>query len=166
MGVRVIKPYDQRLNEDRYLESDADDQLILRIPFTGSVRLRSLLLKCGPADQTPSEVHIYANRDIDFDSAPDTPPTQKLESIPQSREVVEFPLKPAKFPDVTTIHLFVPASQGAETSRIYYLGFKGEFKNLRREGPTNIIYEAAPSVKDHAKIPGTDAGANTFGHGQ
>lgn len=29
---------------------------ILRVPFTGSVKLRSLLLKTGPSDQTPTKV--------------------------------------------------------------------------------------------------------------
>lgn len=31
---------------------------ILRVPFTGSVKLRSLLLKAGPADQTPMKVAL------------------------------------------------------------------------------------------------------------
>lgn len=31
---------------------------ILRIPFTGSVRLRALLLKAGPGAQTPSKVNL------------------------------------------------------------------------------------------------------------
>ena len=31
---------------------------IIRVPFTGSVRLRSLLLKTGPGDQTPSKVVV------------------------------------------------------------------------------------------------------------
>lgn len=31
---------------------------IIRIPFTGSVKLRSLLLKTGPADLTPLKVML------------------------------------------------------------------------------------------------------------
>jgi hypothetical protein len=31
---------------------------IIRIPFTGSVKLRSLLLKAGPTDQTPEEMAL------------------------------------------------------------------------------------------------------------
>ncbi|KAN0065845.1 hypothetical protein ACQY0O_000975 [Thecaphora frezii] len=182
-GARILKPYDSRNDETTYLESDADDQLLLHIPFTGSVKLRSLLVKTGPSTQTPNEIHLFTNRnDLDFDlandlsSLPDTParggaagdgrPAQKLTSIPVTREVVEIPLKPAKFPDVTSVTLFVPASQGADTTRIYFVGFKGEHRQWSREGPTNIVYEAAPSVKNHNKIKGTDAGANSFGHGQ
>ncbi|EPQ31010.1 uncharacterized protein PFL1_01199 [Pseudozyma flocculosa PF-1] len=181
-GVKVLKPYDQRASEDEYLESSADDQLILYIPFTGSVKLRSMMLKTGPADQTPSEIHLYVNRDdLDFDAAnelsalPDTAtaaaggqgrPAQKLTSIPVTRDPVEIPLKPAKFPDVRSISLFVPSSVGGDTSRIYFVGFKGEHRQMRREGPTNIIYEAAPSLKDHQKVKGTEAGASSFGQGQ
>lgn len=31
---------------------------IIRVPFTGSVRLRSVLLKTGPGEQTPKNVQL------------------------------------------------------------------------------------------------------------
>ena len=34
------------------------DYRIIKVPFTGSVRLRSVLLKAGPGDQTPKKVHL------------------------------------------------------------------------------------------------------------
>lgn len=37
---------------------------IIRIPFTGSVRLRSLLLKSGPGDQTPSKIALVNKRHL------------------------------------------------------------------------------------------------------
>ena len=33
---------------------------IIRVPFTGSVKLRSLLLKTGPGDQTPQTVSLVS----------------------------------------------------------------------------------------------------------
>jgi len=60
-GQTVIKPWSERDDEVSYLESDADDQLILRIPFTASVKLRALLLKAGPGDNTPTKVLLFAN---------------------------------------------------------------------------------------------------------
>jgi hypothetical protein len=33
---------------------------IIRVPFTGSVKLRSLLLKSGPGDQTPAKVKLVS----------------------------------------------------------------------------------------------------------
>ena len=40
-------------------ETDARNSII-RIPFTGSVKLRSLLLKSGPGDQTPAKVALVS----------------------------------------------------------------------------------------------------------
>lgn len=60
----------------QWVESDSDDQLcvrqgnlgspsfdflsssIIRIPFTGSVKLRSVLLKSGPGEKTPAEIRL------------------------------------------------------------------------------------------------------------
>jgi hypothetical protein len=43
----AIKPYDQRLDTSKWLESDDDEQLIIRIPFTGSVKLKAFSLASG-----------------------------------------------------------------------------------------------------------------------
>lgn len=37
---------------------------IVRIPFTGSVKLRALLVKAGPADQTPAKVALVSTRAV------------------------------------------------------------------------------------------------------
>lgn len=34
---------------------------IVRVPFTGSVKLRSVLIKSGPGDQTPSKVALVSS---------------------------------------------------------------------------------------------------------
>ncbi|KAG5635781.1 hypothetical protein H0H81_010141 [Sphagnurus paluster] len=84
-GPEVIKPWHQRLED------------IIRIPFTGSVRLRSLLLKTGPTDQTPSKVALmlsqFANAaNLDFDDINDRKPTQEFD-VAQGREVGEYAVK-------------------------------------------------------------------------
>lgn len=166
----IIKPFDQQKDETKFVESDADDQLIIRIPFIGGVKLRAIMIKAGPSEQTPEEVHLFANREeLDFDQASSgiPEPTQKLSSIAVGREVISYPLKTAKFNNVRSLHIFIPKSLGGDTTRIYFLGFKGEWLGeQRREGPTNIIYEASPQVKDHAKIPGTESGAHSLGPGR
>ncbi|UZJ51334.1 hypothetical protein CBS101457_000654 [Exobasidium rhododendri] len=169
MGRKTIKSYDKIMDETEYLESDADDQLIIRIPFTGVVKLRALMLKAGPADLTPSEIFVYSNLEtLDFDEASDevVKATQKLSSIAVTREQVSYPLKTAKFNNVRSVTLFIPRAAGANTSRIYFIGFKGEWLGTqRREGPSNIVYESSPQVKDHTKIPGTESGSHTLGPG-
>ncbi|KAF8622587.1 hypothetical protein AX15_006931 [Amanita polypyramis BW_CC] len=121
----IIKPWHQRGDESVYIESEVDDQIIIRVPFTGSVRLRTVLLKTGPTGHTPSKVLLFANdMNLDFNDVADRIPTQEL-SIVQTREVGEYAIKIAKFNSISSISLYFPSSQGADTLRIYYLGFLG-----------------------------------------
>ncbi|KAK0544141.1 hypothetical protein OC846_005619, partial [Tilletia horrida] len=70
MGARTIKPWDQRLDETAFLETDADDQTIIRVPFTGVVKLRSLFVKAGPQDHTPDAIYLFPNvENLDFADA-------------------------------------------------------------------------------------------------
>lgn len=172
MAPSIIKPYDERLDETRFLESDVDDELMIHVPFAGSVKLRALLLKTGPEGATPRAVHLYKNTDqLNFDdAAQESPaPTQKLASIPVSRDAIEIPLLAARFPDVQSLTIYIPGSLDGERgtsadphTRIYFLGFRGEERALQREGPQAILYEAAPRATDHTKVHGTEAGANPF----
>ncbi|TFL06181.1 PITH domain-containing protein [Pterulicium gracile] len=180
-GLQVIKPWHERLDESKCLTSDADDQMIIRVPFTGSVKLRAILLKTGPTDQTPSKVSIFANEDtLDFEDIGDRTPVQELD-IAQGREVGEYVVKSvllpsntvrpwltrrstylfrtAKFANVSSITLFFPESQGADTVQIYYLGFLGHWTE-RKKDPVITVYEAQANLADHEKIQGTNAGFN------
>ena len=85
---------------------------IVRVPFTGSVRLRAILLKAGPAPHTPSKVLLvsytynrsyhyvgvsftwqFANdMNLDFDDAADRVPTQEV-NIVETRQVGEYAIK-------------------------------------------------------------------------
>lgn len=80
--------------------------------------------------------------------------------------------RPAKFPSVTSLTLFFPASQGADTTRIYYIGFLGQWtevgslltlsiggpNNLRQRNdkPVIAVYEARANPADHKGIRGID----------
>ncbi|KAF5341980.1 hypothetical protein D9611_001682 [Ephemerocybe angulata] len=161
-GADVIKPWADRLDQEKFIESDADDQIILRIPFTGSIRLRSLLIKAGPGDKTPSKISLYANQpNLDFEGVVDRPPSQEFE-IAQSNEVGEYPLKTVKFSNISSVTLFIPASQGAETSQIYYVGFLGQWSK-RNENPIITVYEAQANPADHEKIKGMDGAYSSLG---
>ncbi|KAF9650240.1 DUF1000-domain-containing protein [Thelephora ganbajun] len=156
-GRTVIKPWSERNDEASYLESDADDQLILRVPFTGSVKLRALLLKAGPGDKTPLKVSLFANENnIDFDDIADKAPTQEFD-VPQGRDVGEYQVRAAKFVNISSITVFFPASQGAEETRVYYLGFLGQWSE-KKEDPVITVYEAQANPADHEKIQGMMGG--------
>jgi hypothetical protein len=141
------------------------DTRILRVPFTGSVKLRALLLKAGPGDKTPAKVSLvcravdytgarpdarlqFANENtIDFEDVADKTPTQEFD-VPQGREVGEYQVRylphsflllessfngfsrTAKFTNISCITVFFPASQGADETRVYYLGFLGQWNEV------------------------------------
>ncbi|KAG8909861.1 hypothetical protein FRC02_007539 [Tulasnella sp. 418] len=143
------------MNETVSIESDADDQLIIRVPFTGSVKLRSILLKSGPGSETPTKLCVYANADsLDFDDITDAKVTQEFD-VAQSREIGEYAVKAAKFSAVRSLTLFFPAAQGADNVRIYFLGFLGEYSEIKAQ-PVITLYEAQANPADHEKIRGLD----------
>lgn len=153
--AKIVKPWHQRLDEAVAIESDADDQMILRIPFTGVVKLKSVLIKAGPGDQTPTRVALYANEDgLDFDDVAEKPSSQEFEMV-QSRDVGEYQVKASKFSNVTDVTLFFPASQGADTIQLYYIGFMGTWTESKKE-PIVAVFESQANLADHEKIQGID----------
>ncbi|PVF99061.1 DUF1000-domain-containing protein [Serendipita vermifera] len=149
----IIKPWDRRNDDEIFLESDADDQMIIRIPFLdSSAKLTSILVKAGDGEQTPSKINLFVNEDnLDFDDVADRVPIQELE-IPQSNEVGEYQLRPSKFSNVRSLTLFIPSAQGADTTKLYYLGFTGSFTKISNQ-PIITVYEASPNLADH-KVTG------------
>ncbi|KJA13326.1 hypothetical protein HYPSUDRAFT_73060 [Hypholoma sublateritium FD-334 SS-4] len=162
-AAEIIKPWHLRLDEAKYIESDADDQLIIRVPFTGTVRLKAILLKAGPSGHTPASISLFPNEPtLDFDDIQDRKSTQEV-VVPQNREVGEYAVKTAKFTNISSITLFVPASQGEDTSRIYYLGFLGTWTESKTQ-PVITVYETQANLADHEKIQGMDGTWSAPGH--
>ncbi|KAI9570654.1 galactose-binding domain-like protein [Boletus coccyginus] len=159
-GSSVIKPWHERTNEEVYIESDADDQLIIRVPFTGSVKLRSLLLKAGPGAQTPQKIALFPNEpSLDFDDVSDKNPAQEFE-VAVGRDVGEYTVRATKFTNVTSVTLFIPSNQGADSTRLYYVGFLGHWTQ-RKSNPVITVYEAQANLADHDRIQGTEGAFNT-----
>ncbi|OAQ79838.1 hypothetical protein VFPFJ_07228 [Purpureocillium lilacinum] len=151
----VKKTWAERLSAEPELESDADEQLLMTV-FTEQIKLHSILLRTSPSASAPRTLHLYINRaDLDFSSAEELEPVQKLE-LSQTSDVQEIPVKRALFGKVQRLGLFFVDNFGdgdEDVSRVSYVGFKGEWTRLGR-APTNILYEAAPQPGDH-KLKGT-----------
>ncbi|KAF3480278.1 protein of unknown function DUF1605 [Arthroderma uncinatum] len=173
-GAAIVKkPWDQRLEVEPQLESDADEQLLMHIPFAGQVKLHSVLIYAEPSPSAPNTVKLFRNRpDLDFSTASDLSPTQTI-SVPQSltgsqTDVLEIPLNRAVWNGTTSVTLFFEDnwSHGEEdVTRVGYIGFKGDFMALNKE-PITFLYEAAANPKDHTVIQGVDGVGKTIGTGK
>ncbi|KAF2650577.1 DUF1000-domain-containing protein [Lophiostoma macrostomum CBS 122681] len=154
------KTWAQRMEPEPELQSSADEQLIVVVPFTGQVRLHSILLRTSPTPSSPRTLHLFPNLDtLDFGTASELPPKQTL-SISQTSEVQEIPVKRAFFNTTRSLALFFEDNWGdgeEDVTRISYLAFKGDFMKLNKE-PVNVLYEAAANPGDHKAIVGTGQG--------
>ncbi|KAL9104668.1 MAG: hypothetical protein Q9163_000411 [Psora crenata] len=163
-GRRIVeKTWQERLEAEPELISDADEQLLLFVPFAGVVKLHSVLIRSSDSPSSPRTLKLYRNReDIDFSTAASISPTQILH-VSQTNEVQELPVKRTSFGSVFNLTLFVEDNYGDDISRISWVGFKGEFRELNRE-PVEVLYEKAANPKDHELIAGIgQKGANRQG---
>ncbi|KJA13744.1 hypothetical protein HYPSUDRAFT_92649 [Hypholoma sublateritium FD-334 SS-4] len=131
----VVKPWDQREDNVKYLDSSVDDQLIVHIPFIENVRIKSILLKLGRGEVAPRHLQIYANRStiVDFAEAEATRAHLNISLLEGETGVVEYPMRAATFASVHSLSLFFNDSVGGEVSRVYYIGFKGDMRSIKRE---------------------------------
>ena len=129
----------------------------MHVPFTGQVRLHSIHIRSSTSPSAPRTLKVFANNDeLDFSTAEDAAPTQKLE-LALTSEVQDLPVKRVLFNSTRCLALFFVDnwSQGEEEeTRVSYVGFKGDFLKLNRE-PVDVLYEAAARPSDH-KVKGTE----------
>lgn len=121
------------LSNSLYLESDCDEQLLLHVTFSQSVKLHSLIIQ-GPEDNGPKDVKIFINqtRSLDFDSAESNTCLQTLELTPEDlKDDTLINLRYVKFQNVQSLTLFFNKNQsGSETTVINYLKFIGSPKEV------------------------------------
>jgi hypothetical protein len=149
-GKNIIKPWDQRLTKNPYLESSVDEELILTIPFTVSVNIKSITVIGGDEESCPDRVKLFKNRDdIDFSNADDTTPEQSLDIAYDKKGEVDLMVRPSKFQNVNQLVLYFPSNYGAESTNIQYIGIKGTSTSYRRGVVENAVYESKPQLSDH-----------------
>ena len=145
----IIKEYAERNTVTPHIESWVDDQLIVFIPFTTSVKLKAILLGTDSGDLRPSAVKIYSNQPHcpDFEQLDGTACLQDMSLEATSNEssgdlVKEYPMRVARFTNVFSIVLFFPSSFGGQNTRIYYIGFKGEVLTPNKERSDRVSLTA------------------------
>lgn len=57
-GKTVFKPWEDRLNRETFVQSDADEELLFNIPFTGNIKLKGIIVIGDSSDSHPSKMRL------------------------------------------------------------------------------------------------------------
>lgn len=142
-GRNVFKPFEERLDMSKYVESDADDDILFNIPFTGNVKLKAIRILGANDESHPKTMKIFKNRPkMTFDEV-GAKPDQEFELEKDNSGSLEYTTKAQVFFSVHHLSLYFPRNFGTsdDTTRIYYIGLRGEFTQAHRHGVTICTYE-------------------------
>ncbi|XP_056158726.1 uncharacterized protein LOC115688955 isoform X1 [Syzygium oleosum] len=159
----VFKAWEHRLNSSEgYLESnDGDPELLVFIPFTSDVKIKSISIVGGADGTSPSKMRAFINREgIDFSDAQSMQAVQEWDLAENMQGMLEYQTRYSKFQSVGNITLHFPDNFGGDTSQIYYIGFKGEATQLKRDVVATIVYELMPNPSDHKTKAETGGGSS------
>ncbi|SNX87059.1 related to TRX2 - thioredoxin II [Melanopsichium pennsylvanicum] len=116
-------------NGGKWLESDADEQLLIHLTFKQQVKISSILLRTLPShlERAPKRIKFFVNRPgLSFDDATIDPADQEAELTSEHVEGAEnggggkvLSLRFVKFQKVDSLAIAILTNQGdAETTRI------------------------------------------------
>ncbi|KAH6794243.1 PITH domain protein [Perilla frutescens var. hirtella] len=108
------------------LESDADEQLLIYIPFNQVVRLHSIVIK-GPEEDGPKTVKLFANRQhMGFSNVDDFPPSDIAVLTEDNLKGKPVIVKYVKFQNVRSLTIFIEDNQsGSEISKVQKIALYG-----------------------------------------
>ncbi|PKA64960.1 PITH domain-containing protein [Apostasia shenzhenica] len=115
-----------RDDDGLHLESDADEQLLIYIPFTQVVKLHSVVIK-GSEEEGPRSVKLFANKEnMGFSNVNDYPPSDSLVLSLEDLEGKPISLKYVKFQSVRSLTIFIEDNQGGnDISKIQKVALHG-----------------------------------------
>ncbi|OAD59835.1 hypothetical protein WN48_07955 [Eufriesea mexicana] len=150
-GATVFKSWENRLDRNKYVESDMDNELLFNIPFTGNIKLKGLIIIGGEDNFHPNKVKLYKNRPcMTFDDVT-IEPEQEFELCVDTNGIHEYSPKVVKFSSVYHLSLHFTGIGRTDKIKIYYIGLKGEWLPLHQHGVTICTYELRPQMNDHLK---------------
>lgn len=177
MAASFIKTQEDKFVINRYLESDADCQLIVHIPFTNTCKLFSVIIRSNNtqgAYATPRTIKIFNNfkKNLDFDTLsaetkidfktehPNNIGVNSSANTTESREdnFVEYHLPRNKFAGSKSLTLFVQdnwSQDEDDLTQLFYVEIRGEVTGTLRPDnavPLMTVYESAPNPLDHSKL--------------
>ncbi|KAM7536270.1 hypothetical protein Aperf_G00000083605 [Anoplocephala perfoliata] len=148
-GKKVFKPFEERKDSSTFVESDADEELLFNIPFTGSIKLKGIIVAGENGESHPSSVAIYKNRPYMTFADTEAEADQCIELHQDPSGEITYPLKAMKFGTVRHLSLYFKANFGGDTTQIHYIGLRGDFIEAMRKGIVIANYELKPNIADH-----------------
>lgn len=159
-GRSILKLHENRLSNSPYLQSsEGDPELLLYIPFTETVTIQSISIRCGNESiqsVPPRRIKLFVNRDdCDFETARELPPQLEVELLPLEHfpeGTIDYPLRPAgRFQNVNSVTIYFIDNydeRGDLSTGITYVGLKGKGTKMRH-GVITAVYETQGIPKDH-----------------
>ncbi|CAG9771765.1 unnamed protein product [Ceutorhynchus assimilis] len=144
-GRSIFKAWENRKDRNTFVESDADEELLFNIPFTGNVKLKGIIIIGDSSESHPSKMRLYKNREsMTFDDVSSTA-DQEFHLQKDTEGVLEV----VTFNNVNHLSIHFPTNFGDEHTTIYYIGLRGEYFEAHRHGVTICNYELRPNMSDH-----------------
>ena len=95
-AARLFRPWEERADTSVLAESeDSDDpEIIIHVPLTSDVKLKSIAIIGGSDGSAPSQMRVWINRDdIDFSNVGDVEPLQEWSLNDGGLEALEYPTR-------------------------------------------------------------------------
>ena len=125
---KLFKIKEEMLDRTNFCDSnDGDADLIIHIPFSSQVNLRSMIIIGGEDDMSPAKIKVFKNKnesEIDFDLKEEKC-DQEINCVENPEGKLKYFLKANKFHSVWSLTLVVTINHGADNTRFYYIGFEG-----------------------------------------
>ncbi|CED82590.1 Thioredoxin-like protein [Phaffia rhodozyma] len=133
--------------EGNFLESDADEQLLITIPFLQPTRLRALVIRTDPSklELAPKRLKLFINHpSLGFPEAETFAPTQEFEltskQVEEAEGTVRLDLRLVRFQGVGSLSIFVVSNMGGdEVTRIDGIDLFGEVMEGGSKGPLQKV---------------------------
>lgn len=145
----IFKSWEDRKDLNKFVESDCDPELLINIPFTGNVKLKAIAILGGEHDSHPKTMKLYKNIPNMCLDQTAKECDQKFELPMNYNDVIQLPVKVARFASVQHLSLHFPDNHGSENTKIYYIGLSGDFTPAYRSPILLANYELAANPADH-----------------
>jgi len=118
-GVKSILSNKGKNKGSSYLQSDADEQLLINIPFHQTVRVRSISIQSEDLANAPKAIKLFVNKpSLGFEDVEDAKEPEASQIIQLSEDDVKdgkrINLRFVRFQNVNSLHIFVASNQGGE----------------------------------------------------